>query len=290
LLALVKYLKLDAMKRIILCADDYGQNSAISQAIVELLGVKKLSATSCLVTSPGWSDMASMLTPFKNKVDVGMHFNLTSGKPLSTKLSSFYTLNDLIIKAHLKDLDKAAIIAEFEAQLAQFTDVFGQLPDFIDGHQHVHQFPIIRDAVIEVYEKSLRQNNTYMRCTYDRANLFRFTNVDYMKQLVIQLLGGIAFSRNLIKLKIPHNSSFAGIYDFKNSFNYSDFFPRFLDQVQDGGLIMCHPGLHAPEESDEINTARHNEYLYFCSQEAKRNLSNKQIKLVRFKELESKIS
>lgn len=273
------------MKRIILCADDYGQNSAISQAIVELLGVKKLSATSCLVTAPGWSDMAKMLTPFKNTADVGLHFNLTSGKPLSTQLPSFYTLTDLIIKSHLKELDKNTIMAEFEAQLAKFTDAYGKLPDFIDGHQHVHQFPIVRDAIFEVYEKTLRDNNTYLRCTYNRADLFHINDVAYVKQLIIQLCGGIAFSQNLERLKIPHNKSFAGIYNFKNSYNYSSLFPRFLDQVREGGLIMCHPGLHAPEESDEINTARHNEYLYFCSQESKRNLINKQIEFVRFKDL-----
>lgn len=269
------------MKRIILCADDYGQNPAISQAIVELLGIKQLSATSCMVTSPVWQDTAKWLIPFKNKADIGLHFNLTEGKPLSSQLPSFFPLKELIMKAQLRKLDKAAIIAELRAQLDQFTDTFGQLPDFIDGHQHIHQFPIIRNAVCEVYETYLRQNNSYIRCTYNPLTLFRFTDVAYVKQLIIQLCGGIAFRSMLVKQKIPHNNTFAGIYEFKASLDYPQLFSHFLQQVKNGGLIMCHPGLHSSDETDEINTARHNEYLYFNSHAVKKALANNHVQIAR---------
>ena len=71
------------MKHIILCADDYGQNFAISQAIVDLFEKKRLSATSCMVTSPDWPRYSSLLIPFRDHVDVGLHFNLSEGFPLS---------------------------------------------------------------------------------------------------------------------------------------------------------------------------------------------------------------
>ncbi len=67
------------MKSIILCADDYGQNASISQAIVELLKLKCLSAVSCMTTSPHWFSQASWLLPYKDYVDIGLHFNLTHG-------------------------------------------------------------------------------------------------------------------------------------------------------------------------------------------------------------------
>ena len=31
-----------------------------------------------------------------------------------------------------------------------FVDAFGRAPDFIDGHQHVHLFPQVSDAVLDV--------------------------------------------------------------------------------------------------------------------------------------------
>ena len=46
--------------------------------------------------------------------------------------------------------DHAALVNEIAAQLRMFVHTFGRAPDFIDGHQHVHLFPQIRDAVLEV--------------------------------------------------------------------------------------------------------------------------------------------
>jgi predicted glycoside hydrolase/deacetylase ChbG (UPF0249 family) len=251
------------MKRIILCADDYGQNSAISQAIVELLKGKRLSSTSCLVTSPFWAEQAKWLTPLKSHADIGMHFNLTEGKPLSKELPAFFKLKDLILDSNFKGLDPKPIAAEFNAQLDAFANVFGQLPDFIDGHQHVHQFPIIRDVVIKAYEERLRGNGSYIRCTFNKAQLFRVR-------------------AELVEKKIPHNNSFSGIYEFSKSFAYSQYFPRFLKQVEDGGVIMCHPGLMSGDEPEEIASARHYEYLYFNSKKYMQEISKNDIMLVKF--------
>jgi predicted glycoside hydrolase/deacetylase ChbG (UPF0249 family) len=273
------------MKRIVICADDYGQNTAISQAIVELLRDNRLSATSCLVTTPAWPGAAKWLAPLISKADIGLHFNLTEGKPLSDKLSKFFSLKELIIKSNLRQLDQKDIAAELRAQLDNFTNQIGQLPDFIDGHQHVHQFPIIRDAVFEVYEERLRQNGSYLRCTYDPSMLTRVKDVAYVKQLIVQLCGGIQFRQRVVELKIPHNTSFAGIYDFKNSYEYISLFPRFLEQVQTGGLVMCHPGLLSSEEPDLMATARHNEYLYLSSLSYLDTISQHHINIVRFKNL-----
>jgi predicted glycoside hydrolase/deacetylase ChbG (UPF0249 family) len=63
-------------KRIVLCADDYGQAPAISQGIIELLNQSRLSATSCMVNMPDWPVSAKELLPFINYVDLGLHFNL----------------------------------------------------------------------------------------------------------------------------------------------------------------------------------------------------------------------
>ena len=38
---------------------------------------------------------------------------------------------------------------EFRAQFEAFADAFGRPPDFVDGHQHVHLFPQVRQAALE---------------------------------------------------------------------------------------------------------------------------------------------
>jgi predicted glycoside hydrolase/deacetylase ChbG (UPF0249 family) len=275
------------MKRIVLCADDYGQNSAISQAIVELLEAKRLSAVSCMVTDPKLPVYAKNLESFKETTDIGLHFNLTEGKLLSANFPQSTPLNTLIINSNLRNLHKETIADELRAQLDVFASTFNKLPDFIDGHQHVQQLPVIRDALLMVYDERLRANGTYLRCTYSPGALTKINTAAYIKQLIIQLCGGIGFKKLLMTHKIPHNQSFTGIYDFKNSYNYTQLFLQFLDQIADGGIIMCHPGL-VGKETDVIVTTRHHEYCYFSSQQFLHDLSNKNVKLVRFKELATK--
>lgn len=271
------------MKQIILCADDYGQNTAISQAIIELLQEKHISATSCLVTSANWHAQAAWLSPFKNNVDIGLHFNLTEGAPLSKELSRFFSLKELLLKSHLKSLPKKAIAQEFRAQLDQFVSALGQLPHFIDGHQHIHQIPIIRDILLDLYEERLREDKPYVRCTFSNVQaMLNFRQPAWFKQLIIQLAGGMAFKKILEKRHIPHNSSFGGIYHFSDSYDYENLFPYFIKYIQNNGIIMCHPSLMS-SENDLIVTARHNEYLYLSSENLSQACQNEQAHVARFR-------
>ncbi len=241
------------MKKIILCADDYGQNQSISQAILTLIEKKRVSATSCMTTSSHWPEHAQWLKPFKGQVELGLHFNLTDGVPVST----------LIKQAYLHRLKASVVEAELHAQLDRFETAIGCPPDYIDGHQHIHQLPIIRDVLFNVYEQRLRQYQTYIRCVYVSRVLLKRN----IKMLIIQLLCGSAhFRKELIKRKIPHNASFAGIYSFQHSAQYADIFPSFLTQISDHGLIMCHPGLGGDAQSDAIARARRDEFHYFASE------------------------
>lgn len=160
------------MKSIILCADDYGQNTAISQAIIALLKEKKLSATSCMTNAPEWLTHAAWLATYKDHADIGIHLNLTEGKPLSAAFresygDSFPSLMTLLKKCYLRQWDPSNIYAELNAQLDQFIAGVGRLPDFIDGHQHVHHFPLIRNVVLKLYEARLRTVNCYVRTVND---------------------------------------------------------------------------------------------------------------------------
>lgn len=273
------------MKHIILCADDYGQTHAISQAIVELLKSRHLTATSCMVTSPDWPLNSRFLIPYIDQIDIGLHFNLTEGKPLSAFHQGFISLPHLLFRSHLRRLSKKAIRAELHAQLDQFIENMGVLPDFIDGHQHVHQFPIIRDALLEIYDERLREHGSYLRCIYTPTDLCNVKGVGYLKKLILQWSGAIAFKKELIARNIPHNLSFSGVYSFDKASRYDVLFAAFLNDIQEGGLIMCHPGLEDVTHEDAIRDSRSKEYAFIKSKQFVKLLDEHQVRLVRFKEL-----
>ncbi len=270
-------------KRIVLCADDYGQAKAISLGILDLLENGRLSATSCMVNLPDWQEQASWLIPFQEKIDIGLHFNLTHGKALAALYRSkhgdvFPSLSQLISRSYLHSLSQTAIEAELNAQIDYFVNALGFLPHHIDGHQHVHQFPVIRQAIINVYEQRLRASNTYIRLISGRLMLmdwFRHT-----KKCIVHMLGATAMKKLLQANNIPHNSTFSGIYSFALAEQYSAFFPQFLQSVDESGLIMCHPGL--AEADDGIAKARFLEYQYFKSEKFINDLQAAQVAIKRF--------
>lgn len=249
-------------QNIILCADDFGLNSGISQGILKLAHLKRLSAVSCMVNQPALRFYASELFALKDNLQIGLHFNLTEGHWVSEPDRPCFTLNELLVKTHLHLIKPALIAKEFNAQLDQYIQALDSLPDFIDGHQHVHQFPVIREVILDIYQQRLKENGTYIRSTWPAftAPQFKF------KAAVLAGTGGGALHRRLKRLAIPHNSFFSGVYDFAPESDYRSLFRKWLAQARNNTLIMCHPG-EADSADDVIAHARQHELDYFLSEQ-----------------------
>lgn len=261
-------------KKIILCADDFGLNQAISKATINLIAAEKISATSCLVNAAAFSNFANILKSFNKQIDLGLHFDLTANSNL------FGNLKILIVKAKLHLLKQNQLEEEFNRQLDKFEAVFGVLPDFIDGHQHVHQLPIVCDAILAVYAKRLQNKKPYLRFTHTTKNTIAFFT--YCKSLLINFVADKKYAQKLDQASIPYNQTFAGIYNFNEKINYAEIFPKFLSQIQNNGIIMCHPGLQEDTTSDPIANHRYKEYCYFLSSKFQDDCKKAEITIERF--------
>lgn len=255
------------MKKIILCADDYAQNKPISDGILRLALKQRINAISCMVNTPLWPELSLQLTRLKPKISIGLHFNLTFGNALSSEWQQHYgrqfgSLLTLIMKSYVRQLNASAVEAEILAQLDAFKSATGALPDFIDGHQHIHQLPIIRDCWLQLYRG--KRTPPFFRRTCDGWDNLLCLNGAPKKQLVV-LLGGMTFKTRLQKASIPSNTSFSGIYNFKKASHYHDYFKLFLKNSTDGGLIMCHPGLTSTDVTDALYQQRIHEFTYLMS-------------------------
>ena len=251
-------------KRLFLCADDYGQNTDISDGIMQLADGLRINAISCLVNSTVWHETHRALQRVKNTHFIGLHFNVTFGRPLSAEWQreegdAFEGLHHVLQKTYCRRYNIKVVMAEMEAQLDAFIDAMQVAPDFIDGHQHVHQLPVIRDALQAVYAK--HSLSSFIRST---SNGWRdFSCLDsFPKRQIIALLGGRALSARLQQQSIPRNTGFSGVYSFKKSSNYRHYFNIFFSNSRDGGLIMCHPGNVSIDFNDPLYQYRHNELEY----------------------------
>ncbi len=270
-------------KRIIICADDFAQNEAISEGILSVARMKRINAISCLTNMPGWSDMSTALSVLKETHFIGLHINLTFGQPLSAKWRKhegeyFSGLSNVAKKSYLRKLEKDVVMAEIQAQIDVFTHNMHVYPDFIDGHQHIQQFPVIRQAVLDIHKKQMGhltketdsddlvadEHHSFFRHTYNSwPDFFSFTG--FPKCQLLAILGGRRFKHMLIREQMPTNTTFAGVYHFRHAANYRSYFQHFLKKTQDGGLIMCHPGQQSNDLFDPLRGYRHHELNYLMS-------------------------
>lgn len=274
-------------KRIVLCADDYGQAPHISEGILSLLKRNRLSAVSCMVTTEYWSKYAQKISAYRQQADIGLHLNLTEGRPISSQYrqrygETYFSLPTLMKRSFLQILDKQAVYHEIEGQIQLFKDTTGFLPQFLDGHQHVHQFPVIRKIIIILYKKYFNSNHRVpIRLAYPKY-------MNNIKKIIIRG-SGVFFKSALKKANILYNTSFSGVYNFhtiRSASEYRKLFQFFLTEIQDNGLMMCHPGL-SPQlvysaNTDSIAEARYYEYQYLSSEAFLDDCLNKEITLEHF--------
>lgn len=256
------------MKHLMLCADDYAQNETICAAILFLAKQGRINAISCMMNNDLWHDAHQHLTELTSTHFIGLHLNLTHGQPQSDRWrqqigNTLPNLSALLAMTYLKRLEYRTAMAEIEAQVAAFTSAMNRYPDFIDGHQHIHQLPIIRDALLTYYKQ--HQSTSFIRNTSNGwRSLLEIRN--FPKSQLIALLGGITFRRRLAKQAVSTNRSFAGIYQYRYAEHYRDYFKHFLSQSQDEGLIMCHPGQLSTDQQDPLYRYRHHELNYLSSE------------------------
>ncbi len=276
---------LPAPRRIWLCADDYGIAPGVNAAIRDLVGRGRLNATSVMVGAPNFStaEAAALdaLNAGERRVAIGLHFTLTRPfRPLSKGFAplsggALPSIEAMMMRAVFRVLDRHALAAEAEAQLAAFAAAFGRPPDFVDGHQHVHLFPQVRDAIVAAVKTAAP--SAWMRQCGSVSATPRWSDP---KAMVLD-----AFSRGFCRaaraVGVAFNPAFAGTYTFNADADFAALFPRFLDGLPPGSLVMCHPGVVDAEleRLDPLTTLREHEYAFLRGDAFPRVLAERDVTL-----------
>ena len=226
---------------IVVCADDYGLESGVDAAIVALANKRRLSATGCLVTAPGFVQSASALKALP--IDVGLHLNFTEnlGPP-----GIYRSLGALIAAAYTGRLSAQAVRAQIDQQLDLFHAHVSRAPDFVDGHLHVHQFPVIREQLVEALRARYPGRLPWLRDTRPTHLSSSLPWMQRIKAHVIGALGGRAFSVLAQHIGAEQNNGFAGAYDFSRSHpDYAWMLDQWLPHASAWTLLMTHPAKSA---------------------------------------------
>ncbi|MDO9411307.1 MAG: ChbG/HpnK family deacetylase [Pseudolabrys sp.] len=260
-----------AIRRIWLCADDYGMAPGVNAAIRQLIAKKRINATSVMMPGGylgnGEAEALASLNADEPHAAIGLHVTLTAPfKPLTEgfaplRQDAFLPINEMMKLAMTRRLADAPLEAEIAAQLHAFIDMFGRAPDFIDGHQHVHLLPQVRNAFLKVASE-MAPKAWVRQCGRARAGRLLHDK----KSLVLDVLS-LGFRSQATRRGLVTNPAFAGAYAFSAKAQFAKLFPRFLKGLPDGGLVMCHPGFvdEALQSLDSLTTLREHEFAFFNS-------------------------
>ncbi|MGE5158306.1 MAG: ChbG/HpnK family deacetylase [Gemmatimonas sp.] len=272
--------------RIWLCADDYGISPAVNRGIRDLIDRGRLNATSVMVVGPavGRDEILALQTAAREspRCAIGLHATLTAPfRPLSIHFrpldgGMFLSIPKLFRGGLSRRLDPEIIKAELKLQLTTFGELFGRAPDFVDGHQHVQLFPLVRDAFLEAVRELAPA--AWVRQAGRPGPLHRRLNAP--KAMFLDALSA-RFRRQAARAGVAVNPAFAGAYDFAKKPDFSRLMHQFLEDLPDESVVMCHPGFvdDVLVSLDPFTDQRQREHAYLAGEQFPALLAQKRVTL-----------
>lgn len=251
-----------APRRLVLIADDFGLSAGVDAAIVDLARIGRLTGCSAMTRQPHWPEGAARLRELPD-LQVGLHLDLAElDRPLPQAL----------LLAWARWLGPSVDDA-IERQLDAFDRQLGRMPDYLDGHRHIHQWPGVRERVLAAWQRHYGRAPAWARATRPRRSPRQGPGLPMAaKAQIIHRLGGPTWERLLVRAGVRHNRGFLGVYDFQgDTERYAKLVERWCTLARDGDLMMCHPAAHGPthgEAPDTIAAARLNEFRVWSAPDA----------------------
>lgn len=244
------------MKLLIVNADDFGLSERVNQGILEAHQRGLVTSTSLMANGDAF-EHAVALTQTAPTLGVGIHLNLTDGRPLSpvAQIPSLVT-KDLMFEAGpirlaQKLLAGTARLPHIEQELrAQIerTLASGIVPTHLDGHQHVHAWPSVFAMTMRLaLEYGIRGIRCSAEHSVDLAGLLgrhSQSRGSLLRQFVIgRALAFLAFRQrgHLRQAGLSSPSRFYGVTH--TGYLDESGLEMILRNVQGGSNeLMCHPG------------------------------------------------
>jgi len=214
--------------KIIINADDFGLNSSVNKAIIELFLTNTINSTTIMANMPAVNEAIELAHKYELTNKIGIHLVLTEGNPLTNEIISidflfrgktnFNKHRHLLFSKRYKTL----IFNEFAAQIEKIQSK--NIPiTHLDTHHHVHEVYDITKILIDLKTK------------YNIPSIRILNNLEKSTKLYKRVY------RDLINYYIKRNhANYSDIFG-----NQSDFLLKFIEDPtlfkKKNIEIMVHP-------------------------------------------------
>ena len=204
-------------------ADDFGWNESCTKAIMEAFRSKMITTTTACVNGEYFEEAVELIKNTPHASCVGIHFNLTEGKPLSSRIAKNkkFCIDGNFTGAFsrnkpLTKRDRQDVYEELSMQAKRYIEA-GLSVNHVDSHHHVHNAIFI----FPIFLKVCKENSLY------KVRLFRN-------------IGPINFLKRIIK-KYYNQQLIRGGYNYTEYFGSVSDFRVCNEMVGDNLEIMVHP-------------------------------------------------
>lgn len=203
------------MKKIVINADDFGLTEGVTLGILSGYKNGNISSTS-LIVNMEYTKEAIFLAKQNPELGLGIHLNVTVGKPISNlqdistlvnENGNFYSSKDY--SNGKVNINEGDLLKEFEAQISKFIELVGKKPEHINCH-HLYDFfgiyPNVTDTLIRKYGVPMRLEQYHQSYKYPLAKKINILmNNDITEDEVCEY-----FENNLKDklIELPNHSGF----------------------------------------------------------------------------------
>lgn len=147
------------MRRLIVNADDFGIHPARNRGIAEAVRAGVVTSVSLIANLEGFDDAVALLRTLP-PVDVGLHINLSEGRPLGEELETLLGADGCFPgKAEARrralsgEFQPGEVSSECNSQWVRVFHATGQVTH-IDGHQHIHVYGTVAETLAVFFHHS----------------------------------------------------------------------------------------------------------------------------------------
>jgi hopanoid biosynthesis associated protein HpnK len=295
------------LKRLIVNGDDFGLAESINRGIIVAHRDGILTSTSLLANGQAFDQAVALSRAFP-QLTVGVHLNITQGRPVSPAARIPTLLNPrgelhlspfpLWTRLLMRQISLDDIHREFRAQILKVLDA-GVTPTHLDGHLHVHILPPLAPVVIALaHEFGLR----IVRCPTENLEgalpvlwkiagagipVFKRSVIAYTVSALARRLRKQLRTAGLLCSDAFYGLAHTGSLDAKT-------LSALLDLVSNGtSELMCHPGYASAElesSGGQLTREREEEVLALTAPEIKEAVARLGIDLTNFRHLQETAS
>ncbi len=219
------------MRRVILNADDFGYDPAVSRGIEQAMRAGVVSSTTMMVNTPHSEEAATRA----KGLSIGLHLNLARWSSISRPSHEF-------VETQANALDAAFVEAETLAQLDRLHALIGRAATHVDVHKHLHTVP----AVLAGLARAAKARGLPVR------------SIDAPMRQTLKALG------------VRTNDVFIGDAG-KSAWWTMEQFEQVVQSLPADGVVelMCHPGFAPTQVTSGYSAQREVELATFCARESK---------------------